>query len=311
VKNTVGSEAHIRCEIFLIRFAIPLNLVFIWLNAKKMIRKLVLVTSLLATYSGGSAATCDYTVEKVAYKNLVAKAYLPKGERAAPMVIAFGGSEGGISTGESSGEMLAPHCIAVLALAYFKEGALPPTLDHIPLEYFVDAVDYAAQLGGVDKTRLGVLSGSRGSEAALLVASLDARIKSVVVTTPSEVPWYGRTQARSAWTYQGKDVPALSLEDSPLVPQAKRFENALDAVVSPDSYRIKVEHINGPIFLISAQNDEIWPSTRMSNAIVEQLKKHHFKYRIRHDIYPTGHGFSKETAVPIKKSVVEQFMDTL
>jgi predicted esterase len=72
-----------------------------------------------------------------------------------------------------------------------------------------------------------------------------------------------------------------------------------------------VERINGPVFLISAQNDEIWPSTRMSNTIVEQLKKHHFKYRIRHDIYPTGHGFSREAAVSIKKSVVEQFIDTL
>jgi cephalosporin-C deacetylase-like acetyl esterase len=207
--------------------------------------------------------------------------------------------------------MLAPHCIAVLALAYFKEEGLPPTLDRIPLEYFVDAVDYIAQLRGVDKTRLGVLSGSRGSEAALLVASMDARIKSVVVATPSEVAWYGRTQARSAWTYRGKDVPALSIDDNSSVPQAKRFENALDAVVNRDDFRIKVERINGPVFLISAQNDEIWPSTRMSNSIVEQLKSHHFQYRIRHDIYPTGHGFSKETARFIKKSVVEQFEDTL
>jgi pimeloyl-ACP methyl ester carboxylesterase len=276
-----------------------------------MMRKLGLLTSMLTMCAAASASACDYTVEKVVYKNLVAKAYLPNGERMTPVVIAFGGSEGGISTGESSGEMLAPHCIAVLALAYFKEGALPQTLDHIPLEYFVDALDYVGRLRGVDKARIGVLSGSRGSEAALLVASIDARIKSVVVTTPSEVPWYGRTQARSAWMYQGKDVPALSIDDNPLVPQAKRFENALDAVVNPDDYRIKVERINGPVFLISAQNDEIWPSTRMSNSIVEQLRAHHFRYRIRHDIYPTGHGFSKETAISIKKTVVEQFMDTL
>jgi pimeloyl-ACP methyl ester carboxylesterase len=276
-----------------------------------MLRKLGFLVSPLIMCVAGAAVACDYTVEKVAYKDLVAKAYLPKGERMVPAVIAFGGSEGGISTGESSGEMLAPHCIAVLALAYFKEGALPRTLDHIPLEYFVDAVDYITQLRGIDKARLGILSGSRGSEAALLIASIDARIKSVVVTTPSEVPWYGRTQARSAWTYQGKDIPALSVDNSPVVPQATRFEKALKKVVNPDDYRIKVERINGPIFLISAQNDEIWPGTTMSNSIVEQLKTYHFQYRIRHDIYPTGHGFSRETAVSIKKSVIEQFMDTL
>jgi dienelactone hydrolase len=276
-----------------------------------MIRRLGSLAALLIGCLAGSAAACDYTVEKVAYKNLVAKAYLPKSERPTPLVLAFGGSEGGLSTGESSGDMLAPHCIAVLALAYFKEKGLPPTLDHIPLDYFIDAIDYATQLHGVDKARLGILSGSRGSEAALLVASLDARIKSVVVATPSEVAWYGRTEARSAWTYQGKDVPALSLDDSPTLPQVKRFENALDAAAGRDEYRIHVERINGPVFLISALNDDIWPSTRMANSIVEQLRAHHFAYRIRHDVYPTGHGFSKETAVLIKKSVVEQFIDTL
>lgn len=259
----------------------------------------------------GSAATCDYTIEKVDYKNLVAKVYLPKREQSVPAVIAFGGSEGGMSTGESSGELLAPNCIAVLALAYFKEGALPPTLDQIPLEYFLDAVDYVAGLRAVDKERLGILSGSRGSEAALLIASMDARIKSVVVATPSEVPWYGRTQARSAWTYRGKDVPALSIDDKLAVSQVTRFETALTHRANPDDSAIKVERINGPIFLISAQNDEIWPSTRMSGNIVERLKMYHFTYPVRHDMYPTGHGFSKETAVSIKKSVVGQFIDTL
>jgi dienelactone hydrolase len=276
-----------------------------------MIRRLGSLAALVIGCLAGSAAACDYTVEKVAYKNLVAKAYLPKSERPTPLVLAFGGSEGGLSTGESSGDMLAPHCIAVLALAYFKEKGLPPTLDHIPLDYFIDAIDYATQLHGVDKARLGILSGSRGSEAALLVASLDARIKSVVVATPSEVAWHGRTEARSAWTYQGKDVPALSPEDNPALPQVKRFENALDAAAGHDDYRIQVERINGAVFLISALNDDIWPSTRMANSIVAQLKAHRFPYRIRHDAYPTGHGFSKDTAVFIKKSVVEQFIDTL
>lgn len=276
-----------------------------------MIRKAVLLTSMVMTCVAGSATACEYTIEKVAYKNLVAKAYLPNSERMTPIVLAFGGSEGGISTGESSGELLAPLCVAVLALAYFKEEGLPSTLDQIPLEYFFDAIDYTARLRGVDGARLGILSGSRGSEAALLVASIDPRIRSVVLATPSEVAWYGRTKAKSAWTYRGKDVPALSVDNNPSIAQAKRFENALDAVMAREDYRIKVEQINGPVFLISAQNDEIWPSTRMAISIVEQLKEHNFKYRIRHDIYPTGHGFSREAAISIKKSVIEQFKDTL
>ena len=254
---------------------------------------------------------CEYTVEKVSYKNLVANVYLPKAEHKTPVVLAFGGSEGGLSTGDSTGTLLAPHCIAVLALAYFKEAGLPQTLDHIPLDYFIDAIDYMSGLRGVDPARLGLVSGSRGSEAGLLVASMDARIKSVIVATPSEVPWYGRTTASSAWTYQGKDIPALSLKDDPALSQTRRFDSALDAVVDWPAYRIRVERINGPVLLISAQNDEIWPSTRMSNDIVQYLKSQHFKFSVKHDIYPTGHGFNQETAPKIKQSVVDRFLDTL
>lgn len=276
-----------------------------------MLRKLGLLVTMSLSCTAGVAASCDYTIEKVTYKNLVAQAYVPKADKKIPVVIAFGGSEGGISTGASSGELLAPHCIAVLALAYFKEAGLPPTLDQIPLDYFVDAIDSISRLSGVDATRIGMLSGSRGSEAALLVASLDARIKSVVIATPSEVAWYGKTQPRSAWTYQGNDIPALAVQDDPSIAQAKRFDDTLDRVDDWAHYRIPVERINGPILLVSARNDEIWPSTRMSNDIVAHLKAHKFRYPVRHDSYPTGHGFSQEVAPTIKASVVARFLDTL
>lgn len=276
-----------------------------------MIRKLALIAALLLTGKICLASPCEYTVAKVAYKKLVANLYLPTTDRPTPVVIAFGGSEGGLSTGDSSGEMLAPNCIAVMGLAYFKETGLPPTLDQIPLEYFIDAIDYVSQLQGIDASRIGIVSGSRGSEAALLVASKDARIKSVVVATPSNAAWYGTATARSAWTYHGKDIPALALKGEQTLPKLKRFENALDSVEDWDTYGIHVERINGPIFLISAERDEIWPSTRMSDAIVNYLKAHDFRFQVRHDSYATGHGFNKELAPRIKQSVVDRFLDTL
>ncbi len=49
------------------------------------------------------------------------------------MVVAVGGSDGGLSFGDANGEVLAPHCVAVLGLAYFKADGLPSTLDAIPL----------------------------------------------------------------------------------------------------------------------------------------------------------------------------------
>jgi dienelactone hydrolase len=276
-----------------------------------MVRKLTACAALLLASSVSLAASCEYKIEKVAYKNLVANLYLPKMSTRPPVVIAFGGSEGGISTGNSSGELLGPHCIAVLALAYFKEPGLPATLDQIPLEYFIDAIDYVTRLPAIDAGRIGMVAGSRGSEAALLVASVDARIKSVIVATPSEVPWYGQTVAKSAWTWQGKDVPALQIKDDPSQPQIQRFDSALNSVADWAIYRIHVERINGPLFLISAQNDEIWPSTRMSNDIIAYLKAQHFGFPVRHDVYPTGHGFTRDIAPKIKQSVIDRFLETL
>jgi dienelactone hydrolase len=276
-----------------------------------MFRTLGVTAALLLTCTASLAGSCGYSVEKVSYKNLQASIYLPKTDKKPPVVIAFGGSEGGLSTGEASGHMLAPRCVAVLALAYFKVEGLPPTLDQIPLEYFVDAIDYVSQMRDVDGARLGMLSGSRGSEAALLVASMDARVKSVVVATPSEVPWQGRTRAASAWTYQGKDIPALAVKDDASLAQTTRFEDALDSAANLADYRIAVERINGPIFFISADKDEIWPSTRMSNDMVRQLKARKFTFPVKHDSYPTGHGFSQEIAPTIKASVVQRFLDTL
>jgi dienelactone hydrolase len=276
-----------------------------------MSQKLALAAALLLSCTTGFASQCEYTVEKANYRNLVANLYLPKTDHKIPIVIAFGGSEGGISTGNSTGEMLAPHCIAVLGLAYFKDAGLPPTLDHIPLEYFIDAIDYVSSRQGLDATRIGIVSGSRGSEAALLVASIDARIKSVVVAAPSEAAWHGRTTDASAWTYRGRDVPALALQGDTAMPQVQRFSAALDGVTNWDSYAIHVERINGPVFFISAENDEIWPSTRMSNDMLKYLKAHDFKFSVRHDAYPTGHGFNKDVAPIIKQSVADRFLDTL
>ncbi|MBI3286200.1 MAG: hypothetical protein HYZ65_15310 [Burkholderiales bacterium] len=257
------------------------------------------------------ASAFEYEVKTVAYKNLVARLYLPKVQGKVPVVLAFGGSDGGLHFGNANGEMLAPHGLAVLALAYFKEEGLPATLDRIPLEYFVSALDFLETEAALDATKIGVVSGSRGSEAALLLASIDARIKSVVVTTPSNVAWYGRTLARSAWTLKGNDVPALSLELDESAPQVSRFVAALKNEKNVQKARFALESINGPVLLVSAEDDQFWPSYQMSINMVAYLKQHNFKYAVTHHSYATGHMFSKETAPAIKQTIIDHFVHTL
>lgn len=270
---------------------------------------LLLTLVLLAT----NARAADYAVEvkTVAYKNLVARLYLPKAAGKVPVVIAFGGSDSGLNGGNGNADLLAPQGIAVLSLAYFKEAGIPATLDQIPMEYFISAVDYLVTVPAVDAGKIGVVSGSRGSEAALLLASLDARIKSVVVTTPSNVAWQGMTMAKSAWTYKGQDIPALAMGLDENAPKVSRFEAALANKDNVWRAQFALEKIHGPIFMVSAQKDQIWPSWQMATEITAYLKAHDFQYSVTHSSYPTGHGFSRETAPEIKRSIVEHLQRTL
>ncbi|WMN61910.1 hypothetical protein NI389_19085 (plasmid) [Pseudoalteromonas xiamenensis] len=276
---------------------------------RKFISVVAIVVSLLSFTT--KADIHEYDIQKVEYKNLVANLYLPKSEKKLPVVIAFGGSEGGINTGNSNGEMIAPHGVAVLGLAFFKEEGISPTLDQIPMEYFIDAIDFLEMQPAIDATRIGVVAGSRGSEAAFLMATMDSRIKSVVVTTPSEVPWYGLTLAKSAWTYKGQDIPALSLELDSNAKLLDRFKAALAIKDNVENARFKFEKINGPLLLISAENDQIWPSYQMGKDIEAYLKNKDFKHNVIHHSYKTGHGFSQETAPEIKQSIIDHFLTTL
>lgn len=227
-------------------------------------------------------------------------------------MIAFGGSDASWGHADANGAMLASNGIAVIGTVYFKmaEG-LPATLDQIPMEYFISAIDYAETVSVIDAKRIGVVSGSRGSEAGFLLAILDPRIKSVVMTTPSKVAWSGATTRQSAWTYRGKDVPSLNLPDIDNATQIQRFERALQNIEKVKNAMFGFEKINGPILLVSASNDQIWPSTNMANDIATYLKEQNFKYSVVHKSYPTGHAFSKDTAPEIKQMIIDHFVQTL
>ncbi|MCV2362515.1 hypothetical protein LNV23_03515 [Paucibacter sp. DJ1R-11] len=275
-------------------------------------RLLLILAACIAFCSPSRAQPFDYEVRPVQYKNLAARLYLPKTSGKVPVVIGFGGSDPSWGFADANGAMMATRGIAVIGLVYFKtEPGLPPSLDQIPMEYFISALDYAETVPELDASRMGVVSGSRGSEAGFLLAILDARIKSVAITTPSKVAWAGMTSPRSAWTYQGQDIPALNLPEMPGSTQIQRFEAALAETEKVKAATFAFEKIRGPILLISAENDQIWPGTAMSRDILDYLKTHGFAYSAVHKSYPTGHAFSQATAPEIKNMIVEHFLATL
>lgn len=80
-----------------------------------------------------------------------------------PTLLAFGGSEGGLSGGLSYADELVPQGYAVLALAYFGEAGLTTALKNIPLEYFDGALEWVRTRPEVDATRLRALRRSGSS----------------------------------------------------------------------------------------------------------------------------------------------------
>ncbi|MEP7359170.1 MAG: DUF2141 domain-containing protein, partial [Anaerolineales bacterium] len=74
---------------------------------------------------------------------LYGELYVPAHKGPLPLVIAIGGSEGGLDIMSSYAVPFAQHGYAVLALAWWKEPGLPLTLENVPLEYFDRAIAWA------------------------------------------------------------------------------------------------------------------------------------------------------------------------
>ncbi len=202
----------------------------------------------------------------------------PNGAKHAAVVI-FGGSEGGETTSLAAA-LLAAHGFPALALAYFGEPGLPQTLSNIPLEYFTRAIKWVARQPGVNPARVFVSGGSRGSEAALLLASdFPALVYGAIANVPSNVA-YGCIGCASgpAWTLKGKAIPYATF--LPGRPPA----NTKAAV-------IPVEKIRGPLFLDCGGDDQVWSSCPATKAIVARLRKFHHGDDVLVASYPkAGHG---------------------
>ena len=59
---------------------------------------------------------------------------------------------------------------------------------------------------------------------------------------------------------------------------------------------IEVEKIHGPLLLLSGDDDSIWPSGEMADAICDRLKEKGFRYKYEHLKYKdAGHVFSEHS----------------
>jgi dienelactone hydrolase len=214
--------------------------------------------------------------------------FLPPGEGRHPAVLVLGGSEGGMPSRRAA--WLASHGFAALALAYFRYDDLPNELAGISLEYFGRALNWMAHRPEIDSGRLAVMGTSRGAELALQVGSMFVGVQAVVAYSPANVRYpacCGFTTVPYAWTWNGNGMAFR-----PLRPNLTQQGMAMRAV-------IEVEHMQGPLLLISGEDDRVWDSSAMADAIVDRLKHSRFAYNVENLRYPhAGHGAGRAQIVP-------------
>ena len=228
--------------------------------------------------------------------------FVPAGTGPFPAIVLLSGSGGGLS--EAQAALYAAHGYAALALAYFRAGDLPRELVRIPLEYFERAIAWLQARPEVDADRLAVGGASRGGELSLLLASRFPQFKAVVANVPSGIVYGGVGDDESAyrqpaWTYGGEAVPYFTSRrggdgpaPEPGVPFALTplFLRGLEEKEGVRDAEIPVERINGPILLISGEDDAMWPSTRYSEMVMDRLAAQGHPYRDQHLAYDgAGH----------------------
>lgn len=206
------------------------------------------------------------TASAVRSAGLYGVLYRRAGHVPAPGVLVLGGSEGGLNPYVvREVALLADHGYAALALAYFAAPGLPRTLADIPLEYFGRALAWLGRQPGVRGDRLAVVGHSRGGEAALLLGARYPQLRAVVSYVGSGLVFGSWPPSRAAaWTWRGRPIPPYTT--------------------------IPVERIAGPVLLLAAADDAIWPSPRLLRVAMERLRRYHHPYTDRVVVYPgAGH----------------------
>lgn len=231
--------------------------------------------------------------------------YLPAAASAdnpAPLLVFFGGSEGGMSmTNTRSAPERQAYLdagFALLVVGYFGLPGIPSGLDRIELGGVLDAIEYARSNPAIDAEKLSVLGVSKGAELALLLASRSAQISTVVAVVGSDVvfaspEWYSTS---SSWSWQGQPIAFVPFSLRSALPLLqgnirRGYEIAMQNQQAYQQALIPVQQMRADVLLISGTADELWPSSEMSDRIMQRLQQHQYPYRYQHlKIAGGGHG---------------------
>jgi nucleolar protein 56 len=262
----------------------------------------------------------DPAVERraVPEKGIVGEFFTPPGDEPAPAVLVLHGAGGEPFYGTAG--LLASHGVAALALQYFGDPEpIPDTLFEVPVEYAERAAAWLRDQEAVAGPEIGVFGFSRGGSLALLLGSRSDAIGAIVGWVPSGVVWEGlyadRTPAdTSAWSIDGEPLPYLETADANTgsfpAPPLPYYEPAL-AAANDDvlaAATIPVEKASAPIFLASATDDTVWPSTALSERVIERLDAKDYSYEYGHDAHTGAGHYIRLPYIPTAGTVESEYI---
>ncbi len=242
-----------------------------------------------------------------------------------PAIIVLPGSDGQIC--ENQAALLASSGFAALALAYFGTEGLPKDLVHIPLEYFETTIQWLQARSEVNSEKIGVIGLSRGGELVLLLGAMFPAIKAVVACSPCGLVQAGidrgswASYSRSAWTYRGNPLQQVVVKFPPLLsfklmwqsfreqsfPMRDMFLTTLNDRKHLEEATIPVEKTQGPILLISGDDDKMWPSTIFAERVMQRLYDQQHPFPDQHLHYEgAGHFVSFPYGYPYLPPCVKQ-----
>tara|TARA_A100000171_G_C2139047_1_gene153058 strand:+ start:971 stop:1789 length:819 start_codon:yes stop_codon:yes gene_type:complete len=217
-----------------------------------------------------------------------------------PLIVGLGGAEGGNAWAsrywDNQRNLFISQGYAFLAIGYFGMEGIPRELDRIAVDGVHQAIIDAANDPKINQQCIALIGGSKGAELALLLASEYPDIKAVVAMAPGNAVFAALTTTMN--------TPSFSLGGEPLefVPVPWSATPALikgdlraawvEMLKNDDAMSnaaIQVENINGPIFFVSATQDEFWPSTEMATSMEQRLNENDFPYAVEHLAVEGGH----------------------
>jgi esterase/lipase len=268
------------------------------MNSARISKLFLILFSILASIN-------SYAQETLTTTNTESVLYLGK-DKCQPLIVGLGGSEGGNAWTsdywKKTRDQFLEKGYAFLAIGYFGAKGTPELLEKIAIEDVHNSILEATKNSRVDGKRIAIVGGSRGADLALLVGSYYKDIDCIVGLVASNAIFPGNTNhfTTSTWTFENKELSFIPVNDAavPFLMKGKlreTFEAMLQDTVAVKKALIKVEHIQGPILLISANQDEVAPTTLMSNQIISRLKKYKFRFYNDHIAIEGSH------AAPLKR----------